>query len=387
MNIVFFNSHTFLTRELINSLHKRHDHKSVIVTVPQYPTDDQVVIIYEQIKPFLPALVITLNDAGLDLQGELQKKLFVSGSFLVNWYHDYPFYEEIFYNRRMEPSDSRIDLVSEESFLPEMHARGFTSHFLPLATDPSFFNSSMISKFCRNIAFVGNSSSEFIDRLLTEKRVGELEKLLSLQVSLKKHYNIDSSFNIHDFLVYNPGLWQGKTDLDDREVIFCIEWMIGYLYRRDFIVALAQKYQNKFTCFGDPYWTKFLNPEAVSSEACYYDNLCKIYQSTKININVNRIQIRTSFTQRIFDCAASGAFIITDKRKGNSSLFKTSGSECELVQFDSFEHCCSLIDYYLTHEDERLKITDALKKKVLAYHTYDCRLESILYLGKIKWKL
>lgn len=387
MNIIFFNSHTFLTRELINSLKKRTNHYVVIISVPQYPSDTQINMIFEQIGRFLPGLIVTINDAGCDYSGKLLEILSAKGCFFANWYTDYPFYEEIFHGRVMKPRSDRIDFVSEASFVSEMSMRGFNSCFLPLATDPEFFNENSAVEFTRDVAFVGNSSAEFIASVIDEKREGELEKLISLQSELKKQYFSDPTFNIHEFLLHNRSLWEGKTLLPENELMFLMEWFIGYLYRRDFIGNLARRYGMRFTCFGDPYWRNFIDPSQVSTDACYYTNLSDYYRSTRVNINVNRIQIRTAFTQRIFDCAASGAFILTDKRECNSRFFRTSGAEPELIEFNSPSHCFELIDYFLDHEEERIAIAARIQENVLRNHTYDNRVEEIIDICCRKWML
>jgi spore maturation protein CgeB len=106
----------------------------------------------------------------------------------------------------------------------------------------------------------------------------------------------------------------------------------------------------------------------VSTDACYYTNLCSYYRSTRVNLNINRIQIKTSFTQRIFDCKASGAFVLTEKRPLNSRYFVTEGPEKELVEFSSRPQCMELIDYYCEHDDERQRIALAGREKVLKLH-------------------
>ena len=382
VNIIFFNSHTFLTREISNALRKKTEHQLIVVTIPQYPLSAQVSVIFERLSQYLPALVILVNNAGCDYEGVLIGKLAAADCIIANWYHDYPFYEEIFQNRIMVPHPNRIDFVSEESFLPELKKRRFKSHFLPLATDPAYFNTDGEVEVCRDVAFVGNSSSEFLDSIINEESEEELQKILSLQVDLKKRYYANPQFNIHEYLESNPELWRRKTSINERKLLFILEWLIGYFYRRDFISEVAKRYGAQFTCFGDPYWNSFIDVSQVSSQACYYTTLSHCYRSSRINLNINRIQIRTSFTQRIFDCAASGAFLLTDQRDCNDRYFCTSEPDRELVQFKSLEHCCDLIDYYLAHEDEREQITEAARKKVLKYHTYDNRIEEMLTMCK-----
>lgn len=386
MNVLFFNSRTFLTKEVENALRKRLELNVHTVDIPQYPDSNSIENIISQISNIFPAIVFSINDAGFDYQGKIQNKLIEKGCYIVNWYHDNPFYEEIFHGRRLMPAKERIDLVSEECFVKKLRDRNFNSYFLPLATDPTFFSDSKCT-LERDLAFVGNSSSLFIDSLVTEKRSHEVEKVMPLLSILKKNYYSDTKFNINEFLIKNKPHWQGKTNLRDEELLFILEWLCGYFYRRDFIVSIANRFKQNFTCFGDANWKHFINPLQVSTEACYYTTLQNVYKSSRINLNVNRVQIRTSFTQRIFDCSACGAFILTDKRKLNNTIFTTTGSNKNLVQFSSLEECCALIDYYLLRDEERKEISERAKLHVLKNHTYDNRIDTIINLCHEEWKV
>jgi spore maturation protein CgeB len=387
MNVLFLSSHTFLTKEIENALRKRTDLTVLTIDVPQYPQTPYIETLIDQISYFLPALVISVNDGGFDYKGIFQNILISKGCHLANWYHDYPFYEEIFHGRIMVPQKKCLFFVSEESFVQESRDRGFNSFFLPLATDPFYFYPDDNIRYTKDISFVGNSSSFFIDSVITEKRGQEIEKIISVLGMIKKQYYGNPMSNIRDLLILKESLWENKTNLARNELLFILEWLCGYFYRRDFIVNISQKYQKKFNCFGDADWKHFIDPLQVSTEACYYTTLHEIYKSSKINLNINRIQIRTSFTQRIFDCSACGGFILTDKRKLNNTFFCTRGMQKELVEFSSFEECTSLIDFYLSHEEERLEITERAKKKVLKDHTYDNRIETMLEVCKKHWKI
>lgn len=382
MNVLFLSSHTFLTKEIENALRKRTDLTLLTMDVPQYPQIPYIETLIDKIGYFLPALVISVNDGGFDYNGVFQKILISKGCLLANWYHDYPFYEEIFHGRVMIPQKETLFFISEESFVQESLNRGFNSFFLPLATDPVYFYSDSDNRLTKDISFVGNSSSFFIDSVITEKRGQEIEKIISLLGMIKKKYYSNPMTNIRDLLISNEILWENKTSLARNELFFLLEWLCGYFYRKDFIVNISQKYQKSFTCFGDADWKHIIDPLQVSTEACYYTTLHEVYKSSKINLNINRIQIRTSFTQRIFDCSACGAFILTDKRKQNSNYFCTEGKQKELVEFSSLEECTSLIDFYLVHEEERIEIAKRAKKNVLENHTYDNRIETMLSVCK-----
>jgi spore maturation protein CgeB len=385
MNILFIRSHTFLTTEVENALRKRVDLTVTTLSMPLNPDRAAIASALDGVRAVLPALVVIINDAGTDKDGIFVKELIKRGCFIINWFHDYPLYEEIFSGRVLLTGQHSIYLASEQSFVDELRARGCQSFFMPLATDPAYFPKVQDTSFIYDVSFVGNSSSLFIDSIMTEHRGNEINKLLPLLASLKKLYYANPQSNIRQYLLDNKVLWTNKTSFDDNETIFLLEWLCGYFYRRDFIVAVSDHFKDRFTCFGDGDWEHFIKLSKVSAEACYYTTLYKCYASTKVNLNINRIQIRTSFTQRIFDCAACGAFLLTDKRELNSSYFTLDGSEQELVEFVSLKDCIDKTEYFIIHDDERKAIAARAQKKVLALHTYENRIASALAICKDVW--
>lgn len=386
MNVIFLKSKTFLAQEVENALKKRGDINLLVAALPERIPAQSAQSVFEHIKNRLPALVISINDAGSDLQGKLSDLLTANGSLLCNWYLDDPFYEEIFYSRITKNSANRIDFVSEASFVPTLQLRGRKAFFLPLAVDPLYFNMDTEVKLIRDAAFVGNSSIEWLDALITEDVRKDLEKFTPLIATLKTmYYHEPWAADLRSYLIDHTREWENFASLDREKFLFLTQWLVGYFYRKDFIVAMAAALKSRFICFGDIYWSTFIDPALVSTDACYYTNLSDYYRSTKINLNINRIQIKTSFTQRIFDCKAAGAFVLTEKRALNSRYFITEGPRQELVEFSSWPECKKLIDYYCAHEEERHRIALAGRDKVLRLHTYDARIRQMFETCKKVW--
>jgi spore maturation protein CgeB len=388
LNVIFFASKTFLNKELLAALKRRTDIHVLCVDIPLLPPSHAAQTIVDQIRPYLPAVVVSLNDAGFDQAGVLGSLLAKTGSFQLNWYYDDPLYEHIFYKRVISNLAQRIDFVSEDSFVPLLAAKGHTVHFLPLATDPAYFNTDApLRDHAYDVTFVGNSSLEFMDSLMTGPLQQELDKSEDLLGRLKSVYYGDPRMDLRSLLLSRKSEWPPSLSVDPDAFVFAMVWMVGYMYRKDFIMDLANVYNDRFMCFGDLYWTNFIRKSQVSTDAMYYKNLCSYYRSSKINININRIQTLTSFTQRVFDCKASGAFLLTDRRSMNSRYFVTSGPDREIVEYDSLDHCKNLIDYYLDHDDERRQIALAGRDKVLAHHTYDNRVDEMLAVARKTWGL
>jgi len=385
MNILFIRSHTFLTNEVENALRQSADHTVTTLSMPLDPDQTAIQSALDGIGAVVPALVFVINDAGTDKNGIFIRELIKCGCHIVNWFHDYPLYEVLFASRVLLTDPQIIYLVSEKSFVDLMKSRRCTAFFMPLAADHSYFPPSHETNFLYDVSFVGNSSSLFIDSIMTEHRGKEIDKLLPLLASLKKQYYSNPQSDIRQYIVYNKAQWSQVTLLDDNEVIFLLEWLCGYFYRRDFIVGVSEHFKQRFICFGDGDWEHFIKQSQVSAEACYYTTLHKCYASTKVNLNINRIQIRTSFTQRIFDCAACGAFLLTDKRELNGNYFNLDGSDQELVEFTSLKDCIDKTEYFITHDKERQAIAARAQKKVLELHTYKRRIASILTICKDVW--
>lgn len=103
----------------------------------------------------------------------------------------------------------------------------------------------------------------------------------------------------------------------------------------------------------------------------------KIYSSAKIVFNVS---YNNDINMRFFEGLASGALLLTEKitDNGMSELLNGEGDKI-CVFYETLEEALSLIDYYLTHEEERHKIA-SLGKKFSESHTYTQRVNLALTL-------
>jgi len=71
MNCVFFNSKTFSTREILNALKMKKDIKCINTVIPFQPPTELCETIFSQLKPFLLAIILSINDVGYDFNGKL----------------------------------------------------------------------------------------------------------------------------------------------------------------------------------------------------------------------------------------------------------------------------------------------------------------------------
>jgi len=100
----------------------------------------------------------------------------------------------------------------------------------------------------------------------------------------------------------------------------------------------------------------------------------RIYAESKININITSIQFDYAIVNRVLDVAAAGGFLLTDWK----DELREITSVHELISYRSVDELKSKIDYYLTHDEERLEIAAQLHHDVKQKRTYDLATETIM---------
>jgi len=122
-------------------------------------------------------------------------------------------------------------------------------------------------------------------------------------------------------------------------------------------------------------WDKFLRPFFVD-EPVYGLKKMKIYKASKISINIqNPISQINGISCRIFEVLCCGGFPITENKKDLEKFFKVGE---EIVAYNNITDLKQKIEYYLNHSDERKKIAERGRKRVISEHTYKKRMEGLL---------
>lgn len=108
----------------------------------------------------------------------------------------------------------------------------------------------------------------------------------------------------------------------------------------------------------------------------------KIFNSTDINLNLHSSSERDGvdpygdfINPRTFELASCGVFQLADRRTLLPELFE---EDKEIVLFSDLNEMKEKIDYYLAHPEERLRIAEAGRRRVLEEHTYAHRMKSML---------
>jgi spore maturation protein CgeB len=376
ITIAFLNQDFLMQKEIIAALKRVSGVRLAVVVVPDYPAKEQARQVCDALKRLDVKALFTVNDWGMGIDGVTASFVKENCVLHVNWCADDPFFYETFHGRPLAPEPNRIDFVSDRSYIARMLARGMNAHFLPLASDPSFFYPlSPRPPVKRATCFVGNSYFKQIEGF-TKGHEKYLDMLTPFVTSLYSRYQKDQTLDLEPHILSTIKKEALPAGMSREKAVFILKHLVSYVFRKRLIVSIANTYPD-FIAFGDEWWLLNLPKEKVSTAVGYYVNLSQTYQETKVNIDVNRVVIREGLTQRVFDCLNTESFVVTSKKPVLAEMFETQGDKKEVVVFENEHHLKELIRFYLSHDAERMAIAHRGRLRVLAEHTYDHRIGKI----------
>lgn len=373
ITLVFLNQGYLIQPETIASLRRIPGLRVVVIDIFIHPVAEQAQALISILKEQNGRILFTVNEWGIDCDGLIWEFLEKEKIVHLNWFVDDPFYEEIIQKKKFKPSLLRLDFVSDKDYLPKMKERGYNAFFLPLGTDPSYFAPEDTPR-TRDVSFVGNSYLTQMDELLigADNLIIPMSNFLA---KLIKSYNMDNSTDVESAIVKYLKNNNVPGSLSLEKAVFISKHFIGYMYRKQIVVELVKCFSG-FSVIGDNGWKQLLDEHRVEKVG-YYDGLRGLYNSTKINIDINRMVIKNGFTQRPFDSLACKCFCITSFKPIVADFFETTGENREIVTFSNCDEMKDLIKYFLKHETERESIAERGYKKILQHHTYDHRINEI----------
>lgn len=107
----------------------------------------------------------------------------------------------------------------------------------------------------------------------------------------------------------------------------------------------------------------------------YYDEMSKAFKLSKINLNISLRTIKSGIPLRCFDIMGAGGFLLTNYQADLCDLFIPDE---DFVYYEDKKDMINKIDYYLSHEDERMTIANNGYEKVKILHSYESRIKIIL---------
>jgi spore maturation protein CgeB len=109
--------------------------------------------------------------------------------------------------------------------------------------------------------------------------------------------------------------------------------------------------------------------------AGHFVELTRIYNGSRINLDIGRIYQGDIVTMRVFDVLACKGFVLADHSEDLEDLFAPGE---DIAVYRSISQIPSLVEHYLTHDVEREEMAERGRQRVLENHTIGKRLESML---------
>lgn len=143
---------------------------------------------------------------------------------------------------------------------------------------------------------------------------------------------------------------------------------------------LAEDYDVRFYTFGKDNSQLSEKVKVCPGISCN-NGISHVYQQSKINLNITLHCIETGLSQRVFDVMAAGGFLLTNYQEEIEDYFVPGE---DLVVYHNMEELRYYVQYYLEHEEERKRIAENGRKKVLQYHDLHSRMQQVMELVQRK---
>lgn len=193
--------------------------------------------------------------------------------------------------------------------------------------------------------------SHLIEESITEEELSLLDSLFSLPKGANDYYSMSKQKALYNIMI-SPKM----TEMDRIRILN----------------HLAKTY--RVSLFTNSCCDTLKNVD-IHGSVNYDTDMNKIFYLSKINLNISFRQITSGIPQRVFDIMACGGFVVTNRQTEISDFFE-KGKDIEV--FESMKELDEIVEYYLHHERERIRIAMNGYQKVISHHTYRQRADFIL---------
>ncbi|MCR5419609.1 MAG: glycosyltransferase, partial [Lachnospiraceae bacterium] len=247
------------------------------------------------------------------------------------------------------------------------------------------------NKFACDISFVGSTYREKdpLSELngLSDYTKGYIEALSEASLKIYGYYPVKDAVNEriladikraagNDF----PYIKDAVRDLDEYTVSHrYIGSHLAVVERELTLNTLSKYFKIDFFTKGD---TSHYNAGSghmlrIHPPVDTLSEMPKIFNLSRINLNMTMRPIETGLPLRCFDILGCGGFLMTNYQQELEDMF-TIGEDLEA--YSSLEELIDKCDYYLSHEEERRRIAINGYENVIKNHSHFCRLKEMMGL-------
>lgn len=260
--------------------------------------------------------------------------------------------------------------------------------YLPLAAETDHFGAVCIrkrdeKKYGSDISFVGRLYNDGgLEDLLPDKESNYYKEAMEIVHSLHCCWDNGISFYgqasqelIDDIVSRLPKeVWE-TWSIDKR--YYCESLKLARKCNEIERIHILQHIRERFpiVLYSDKSAKHVIKGIEVRPWLDYNSEMPKVFHLSKINLNITSRSIESGIPQRIWDILAVGGFCLTNYQPELEEYFEI-GKDLEV--YHNLQELDEKIEYYLTHEEQRLSIAMNGYKKVHQHHSLRIRLAEVL---------
>lgn len=265
---------------------------------------------------------------------------------------------------------------------------------LPLATNVSRWDEEIkaisqsdIKKFSADISFIGSLYIEkdpFLEaKKLSDYTKGFIDALIASQSLIHGSGIIESALNdtvINELKKAIPASFYDSSLLvTNTDSFIAAHHILGFhcssLERIDILKRLSDHFKvDLYTASSVNCFKEYPNI-SIRGTAKTLTEMPRIFNLSKINLNMTIHPIESGASLRIWDILGCGGFLISNYQE---ELFEYLEPRVDFDYYTSVDELIDKCQYYLDHDDIRSKIAINGYNKVKTYHTYTNRMPTII---------
>lgn len=348
--------------------------------------EQMVAEIYSFMKANLPDAAISWDY--FYIVSEVCEKL---GIPYISWIYDCPMYHSYAYNIH---NSCNYIFSFDKNAVKDIRSKGGNAYHMPLAVNTFGTNNLIITDeeinfYQRDITFVGTlyqgNPYKHIEKAIPKAYRDRFDELVIRQFANWKKNIIYNSLTADELEMFNSICCISGMDkfpyFSKRlfyEGLFLARKYTEY-ERRTLLNMLSQKHQ--VTIYNARDDISVIKNIECRPEVSYETEAPKVYYSSKINLNMTLKSIETGIPLRAFSIMGVGGFLMSNYQEEFEEFFEPGK---DMALFNSAEEMLDLSDFYLRHENERIRIAMNGYQKTSKYHTIDQRIRKMVEISQGK---
>lgn len=265
--------------------------------------------------------------------------------------------------------------------------------YLPLATNVKRWEQVVLSmteddytRYGADVSFVGSLYTEkckydtlVSQNILSQYTRGFVDGLLEAQLHVYGYNFIYDNLTdrvIREIADADPQFYHGTDTFMDTDRYLVAHQYLGMklaaVERQRTLAALSEKFSVALYTRSD---VSTLPHVQARGGVSTLTEMPKVFQASRINLNITMRPIETGLSLRVWDVLGCGGFLLTNYQAELPSYFEIGK---DLDAYESQEELMEKVQYYLSHEEERVEIAIHGYEKTARLHSYENRLAEML---------